>query len=713
MSASPALEELFASATVVDVAAAGGVSQSGTVADAGDTVMYKFTTEARGTLYLDMQALAGDIDPFLQLYNEGLRRIKWNNDKAREDQDSRIALKVYDGQTLYVLASGHLDTTGDFELQITSDPVDDYANAAAEASMVRLRWDGSGRAKGTIHYGGDDDYVGFVAAKTGLARVQMYFPGRGNSLAGALSAYNDSGELVGYRADVVNGSIYLQFGVVEGQTYCLRASGLEGTTGRYGLLMSSTLAQEFVDAEPVSVPGESRQTVTGTLASGGQATYKFTATASGYVYLDMRTTYGSTIDSYLEVFNTGQRRIARNDNLARDTEDSRIRLRVKAGQTYYVRASAVGETEGPYELTFDSRPYDDYGNAAEAAWAMRLRRDGSTWARGRIHYADDTDYLAYTALNSGLVRVQMSSYGRGNDLSGALSVYDAAGDLVTSAHAGVGDSPDLSFSAVQGQTYYLMASSDDGSTGRYVVKVLPMILQEFIDAEEVDVPVYGEQVVADSLAAGGTKMYKFTPTAGGYVYLDMAAADGSAIDSYLEVYNSGQRRIARNDNANRQTQDSRVRLRVKAGETYYVRASAAGGTEGDYELTFTTRPKDDAGNDIDHAVYLRLRSDGSRSVRPRINYSGDIDVLEIVAPVTGQMDVTAAAHGRGSGIAPMLRADESTGDQLAIDEDGDATCAVSFDVVEGETYYLTIASLDQSTGRYSLNVLTTPQVDPD
>ncbi len=682
--------------------------------DVGESQMYVFTAAASGYVYMNMGAAEGSgVDSYLEAFNSGLRRIARNNNASRYTQDSRIRLRVSTGRTYYVRARGAAGTDGDYELTLTSRPYDDYGNTAEAARALRVRRSGSTSARGRINCVGDTDWLSYTARDDGLVRVRMLAYGRGNKLVGSLGVYDAAGNLITSQVAEESHWFELSFSALKGQTYYLEASGGENTTGRYLVKVLPMILQEFIDAEEVDLPAFSEQSVTGGLDVGGTQMYKFTATASGYVYLNMKAAEGSEIDSYLEVFNPGQRRIARNSNANRYTQDSRIRLRVRAGRTYYVRARAAGGTEGDYELTLTSRPYDDYGNTAEAARALRVRRNGSTAARGRINCIGDTDYFSYTARGSGLVQVQMIAYGRWNKLSGMLNVYDAAGDMIASDHGGVGGTSALSFSAVKGQTYYMAASSDDNSTGRYLMKVLPIIPQEFIDAEEVDVPAYGEETAAGALDVGGTKMYKFTAATSAYLYLDMAAADGSAIDSYLEVFNSARRRIARNNNASRYNRDSRVRIRVRAGQTYYVRARAARGTEGDYELTFTSRPNDDAGNDIDHAAYLQLESDGSRQAHGKVNYAGDIDVLEIVAPVTGEMTVTAAAPGGDGSITPRLRADDSTGEQLVIDEDGDAACTVTFGVVEGETYYLRIASLDDNTGRYELMVSTDTDVDPD
>ena len=711
MSGSPALEDLFASAIPLSVTADGTVSENGTLVDDHGSVMYKFTTPAAGRVYVGMEALGDGLDPYLQLFNANQQLIGANNNSARDTLDSLIRRFVQPGSTYYVLACGNQDTTGDYELAVTSDPIDDFGGSLVDARALRTRRNGAGGVWGRINYSGDEDYLAFAAVQTGLARVRLDFCGRNNTLEGALAAYDDGGALLGSVVRDGEDSLYLEFSVEEGRTYHLRASGQNGTQGRYRMRMASVFAQEFVDAEEVVLAGEDEQAVAGTLAADGSYTYQFTAVADGYFHLDMRAADGSEIDPYLEVFNANQQRVARNDNLNRNVADSHIRLRVRAGQTYYVRASAAEGTAGDYELTLTSDPRDDHANDAALAASMRVRWDGASAARGTINYTGDVDYLEYTAPASGLVQVQLYAYGRSNELCAALAVYDDAGGLVASQSADGQSSLELSFTAIEGETYYYAVSGEADTTGRYLLRVAPTVLQEFIDAEEVLVPSLGTESVTGSLDADGSTCHRFTAQADGYVYVDMAAANDSGLDAYVEVFNDAQRRIAANDNYGSRT-DSRVRFSVRAGQTYYVRTSAVRGTGGDYQADFTSVPLDDAGNDIDTAKSLPMNNDGSARAAGNINYSDDVDVLKIVAAVTGEMTVAMAPYGDAA-LTPKLWATDAVGQQLAIDENGDAVTAVTFDATAGQTYYLFAASLEDGTGRYVLGMQTVPTVVPE
>jgi len=719
MSGEPTVGGVFAAATSIDVVADGAVSNGSTLIDAGDTDLYKFTAAARGRVSIELSALDGELDPYLQVYNAREQLVGANNNAGWDTLNSCVRRYVQAGQTYYIRAAGDGETHGQYELQITSDPVDDFGGSLAAAQYLRTQRTGAGAFAGRIHYAGDEDFRSFTATVTGLARVQMQFRGRYNALQGTLSAYDAAGNLLGSVTRDGESAVALDFSVQEGQTYHLRASGEDGTQGSYVVRMDRILAQEFVDAAEVVVAGEDQAVRAGTLVPDGSDMYKFTATANGWVHLDMTAAEGSGIDPYLEVYNTSQRRIARNDNLNRNVTDSHIRLRVREGRTYYVRVSGAEATAGGYELTITGAPRDDYANNAAMATALRVRTDGRTGAWGRVHYAGDVDYLEYTARVSGLVTLSLAAYGRNSALAGAVSVYDATGTLVTAQQAGEGAALEMSFTAVAGESYSLAVSGGEDTTGRYVLRVQPTIWQEFIDATAVDLAAWGETALTGTLGADGSTCYKFTAKADGYMRIDMAADAGSGIDSCVEVFRSNQRRIAKNDDYGSRD-DSRVQFRVKAGETYYVRASAVEGTSGDYEVTFTAMPIDDAGNTLATARPRRLRSDGSGVIAGRMQYDGDVDVLKIVATVTGEMTVTMAPSAGEAGLSPQLSVCDAAGAQLAADADGDAVTEVTLDVTAGQVYYLLAADLGDGTGRYLLTVQTTPpppapdpEPDPD
>ena len=472
------------------------------------------------------------------------------------------------------------------------------------------------------------------------------------------------------------------------------------------LLLSANaeLASLFAGAAELDVAPADSVSCQGTLDDRLAASmYRFTVPAGGRMYIEM-SALGDGIDPYLQLFNDQQKRVARNNNASRATLDSRIRRSVKAGQTYYILAGSYAGLGGDFELRLTSEPTDDRANTAAAAWAMRLRGDGAGRAGGSVQYASDVDYYSFVATDTGLAEVSMDAWGRNNSLTASLTIYDAQENILAVTDAVGGGAAQTSFSIVQGQTYYMAASGQNSSTGRYRLVVLPTVPQEFVDAEELEAPVSGELVTPGVLAAGEQAGYMFTAAADGMAYAQAGTVLGS-LDTVVEVFDSRMRRVAWNDNARGLpgTTDSCAPFRTKAGETYYIRVSGARGTSGTYGMRLITRPYDDTGNELAAARKVRLSATSATTMSRRIDYAADVDVFAMVAPVTGEIRADMAPYDGYSDVDSALTAYDAQGEAIIDDADpASAGASIVFDVVAGQTYYVSAASSDGGLGRYVL-----------
>ena len=269
--------------------------------------------------------------------------------------------------------------------------------------------------------------------------------------------------------------------------------------------------------------------------------YSLTSPAAGILTIRMNSQAGG-LDPRLEVFSQSGRRIRRNDNLSRASLDSQVRLRVRAGSVVYVRASASRATSGDYTLTAKSRPFDDAGNDIDSARRMSLfgRSRGSLAAR--INYDGDVDAFIVTANRTGTMRVAMRTLA-GQAVDGCLQVFDLQGNLLTSNDDSPGSlDPRVSVDVVRGQRLYLLASSADGSTGRYRLSVAvrrpappppqprALLVQE--DALGADDGPTGEgiapgdQPVVKLLEADGTRRLRVLGTDAGEDITIAATAEG-------------------------------------------------------------------------------------------------------------------------------------------------------------------------------------------
>jgi len=476
------LPEPFASAQVLDAEAAGALTVTGTLAEAGQAVAYRFTAKADGTITVDMKADGDGLDPYLELYRDPGRAWQRSDNASPDTADARLRLRVRAGDTYYVVASGVGDTAGGYDLTVTSDPIDDFANTADEARPVRMNArTGSAFARGAVNYAGDLDVIALVAAKTGTMTVEQEAWGRWSTMSGELWIHDADGNLLGHDADASDAGASLTFEVVGGRTYYATFGSVNNATGWYGVRIATEGApapdpnpgpDEFAGAQTLNLVAAGRVTVDGTIAAQTDShMYRLTAAADGYIDVDMAAD-GSDLDSYLEVYDGKRRLVGQNDNLSADSRNSRLSVRVRAGEVYYVRACGTAGTVGPYTLTVASDPEDDCGNTLQDGGVIRLNAaTGEGYSSGKIDYAGDVDMMSIAATRTGVMRIEQAVWGNNVRFSGKLTVYDADGNQLAQDADPADAAASLSLSVTDGQTYYAAFEAMDGATGWYKVSV--------------------------------------------------------------------------------------------------------------------------------------------------------------------------------------------------------------------------------------------------
>lgn len=218
----------------------------------------------------------------------------------------------------------------------------------------------------------------------------------------------------------------------------------------------------------------------------------------------------------------------------------------------------------------------------------------------------------------------------------------------------------------------------------------------------VDLPPAGAIMAEGSLDRGGDEaLYTFTTPARGRLRVELDA-DGVGFTPRLELLNANgqrlRRRVARGG-------DCGFAKRTGEGRTFTVRVRNVGSLAGDFSLRVVSDPKDDRGNSPDNADLLSISRDGSGGTKGRIDYGQDVDMLSIVAPVTGELSVSMEPRGRGDALECELVAADEAGNELASDLSfGSSASTVTFRVTAGEVYHLSAAGVGQSTGRYRIHV---------
>lgn len=219
-------------------------------------------------------------------------------------------------------------------------------------------------------------------------------------------------------------------------------------------------------------------------------------------------------------------------------------------------------------------------------------------------------------------------------------------------------------------------------------------------------------------------MYQFTAQATSRLIVDMVA-EGGLIDPFLTLYNASGRRRRKNNNAYRGTLDSRIAYIIEPGQTYYIRASGRRKTTGQYRIRVRTTLDDQHGDTLETAGLVELSPSGRKRIRASIDHADDVDVMLFTATRSGAMTVLQFAGRKRETMNCLMHAYDGEGSLLTSNEATVAASSpntVSFNVVEGQQYYLAVSGHEQATGRYRLALRTKrdflppapePEPDPD
>jgi hypothetical protein len=127
----------------------------------------------------------------------------------------------------------------------------------------------------------------------------------------------------------------------------------------------------------------------------------------------------------------------------------------------------------------------------------------------------------------------------------------------------------------------------------------------------------------------------------------------------------------------------------------FVSAGPAGAVSVDGEIT------------AEEADAIRLNMHGRGLAKGKIDFAGDEDLFRVVSAMTGEMEVNLDYRGKSPHANPDLYIYDANGDLIAQDT------GASFNVTEGETYYIKVAG-DQPArgGQYLVKITTEERTDP-
>jgi hypothetical protein len=266
---------------------------------------------------------------------------------------------------------------------------------------------------------------------------------------------------------------------------------------------------------------------------------------------------------------------------------------------------------------------------------------------------------------------------------------------------------------IAGATYYVAATGNGDTTGKYSLSFRATRDDyggTFSTAAGLALSSRGNGSKTGHIEKpGDVDVFRLVAPVTGVMTITQSAYY-SRVDPFLSVYDGAGHLLAQDDNGGGGTK-SRVAIQVQAGSTYFVAASAAGGTTGAYSVKCTTAVAsvDDFGNTIDNATLVILADDGSGKQNGTIEKAYDVDMFTFVAPVSGWMTIAEAIQS-GSKLDSFVTVYDASGNLVESDDDsaGGQDAVVTISATADSTYYVKAAGYGSSVGSYSLQFFTDP-----
>ena len=205
-----------------------------------------------------------------------------------------------------------------------------------------------------------------------------------------------------------------------------------------------------------------------------QDVFSFTIDTASRVIVDARTT-SNFFDTFLEVFDADNRRVAFNDNSVNPSfenpNDSQLIISNLPAGDYYAVVSGVDSTIGQYRLGVRHNgaigEFDDHGDSLLTSTSVELNPlPSTTFINASAELGTDSDTFAFTSEVTG--RVVVRSLATSGDLNTVLRGFNSDRQLVVANNNfnGTLDSR-ISLEVLAGETYFLRLSTVRDTAGDY------------------------------------------------------------------------------------------------------------------------------------------------------------------------------------------------------------------------------------------------------
>jgi hypothetical protein len=579
-----------------------------------------------------------------------------HDDDRGGEHNALIDYVATDSGTFYLGAQDYSTGIGTYTVSANTVVVDDYAGDVSTSGVVLM----DGSSTGWIGVPGDADWFKVVLtagesyrfrlASTGLADpvLRLYSPTGAQTGTAMLTDDNSGGgvdALINVTAPV-SGNYYL--GVTDS------GDELGGYTLSTARVATDDRAADASTTGRVAVGGST----SGTVETARDVDW-FAVTLEAGIHYRFRLEGNGLADPYLVLYDNAGTECTHDDDRG-GLRNAQIDYVAPASGTFFLAASGAGDGVGPYTVSAQVAPADDF--TADATTTGQVLVGGT--ARGLIETKADRDWFA-VFLTAGATYQFDLTHGTLPDPK--LTLYGPAGEYVDSDDDdGPGADASLQFTAATTGTYYLEAQGFVWLTGSYTLSACRIVPVDDYAADastlaRVDV---GSAVLGRIETMGDRDWLAVTLAAGTHYQFRLNGRD--LPDPYLTLFASdGVTRITDGDDFGN-SNDARIDFTPAQSGTYYLEArDASSGTGGyTFEAAVITPPADgsysirivfDTGGQSEYERYLPYFTAAAerwmqvvRSDLPDVqdvDY-GPIDDLLILASV-GQIDEAGHTVGWG------------------------------------------------------------------
>lgn len=736
-------------------------SVMGEIETRGDQDWFKVELVGGTTYQIDLEGSPtneGTLnDPYIRgIYNSNSQLIRnTSNDDGGHRLNSKLSFTPTEDGTYYIAAGAAGSRLGTYKLSVTDMTVDDSSETPMDSNddfVATTSTTGSvvvgGSAMGEIEADGDQDWFA-VELEGGTAyRIDLegwrtdggtlynpYFRGvhdsDGNLILGTTSDYGG-----------IDLNARITFTPTDHGTYYLAAGANSGVNGGPGVGTYTISVREDGDDFTAGTDTAGSLTVgvpeTGEIEDRNDRDWFAVELEAGQAYQFDAEPVSASGNRLIHVQVQGI--YDADGNMIPNTASREpVTYTPTEAGTYYVSiGNTFGIGEGPYQVSAVALD-DDFKSATTTTGMVTV--GGSVM--GEIQHRLDQDWFAVT-LNAGQsywIDLEGSSTSQGTLNNPYLrGIYDSSGDMMagtTDNSSGTGLNSRVSFTPVDGGTYYISAGANGLGEGTYKLSVRADSNDDFHASDLTSGTItIGESTTGEIESDGDQDWFAVELQSGTTYQFNLEGNptnDGTLINPKIwGIYDSsGNMMDDTVDNNSGYSLNARVEFTPESSGTYYVVAGSVeeflGGpsilTPGPYTGTYTISASISTESGVDDFVDTSSTTgevEVGGSATGEINWYGDLDwfKVELEADTRYQIDLEGVMTDKGSLSDPYLRGVYgSDGGVLrgSIDDDGGTgrNSRATISTTESGTYYISAGAFTNGTGTYTVTVTNLDADDDD